>query len=298
MLDAPPRNMRWLPGGPFTMGCDDAYPEERPAFRTEVGGFWMDVAPVTNAQFAAFVRATGYVTLAEQTPDLAHYPDADPALAVAGSLVFLPPTEAVPLTDYRRWWKYMPGACWKHPEGPDTDLRGREQHPVVHVAHADALAYAQWAGKALPTEAEWEYAARGGLDGAPYAWGYAFTPRGQHLANTWQGEFPWHNLAEDGYAGTSPVGAFPPNSYGLYDLIGNVWEWTADEFTARHQPGKGCCTPARAGSTRARMVVKGGSHLCAPNYCQRYRPSARQGETADSSTGHIGFRCVIRGDDP
>lgn len=264
--------MRWVSGGEFTMGRDDAYPEERPAFRTRVDGFWMDVAPVTNAQFAEFVRATGYVTLAERTPDLSDYPNADP----------------------RYWWHYLPGACWHRPEGLGSSLAGRERHPVVHIAHADALAYAHWAGKSLLAETEWEFAARGGLDGAPYAWGYTLTPRGQHLANTWQGEFSWQNLAEDGYAGTSPVGAFPPNGYGLFDLIGNVWEWTADEFTARHQPAKDCCTPAREHARLARMVVKGGSHLCAPNYCQRYRPSARQGETADSSTSHIGFRCVIR----
>ncbi len=304
------RQMRWIPGGAFLMGSNEFYPEERPAHPVAVDGFWMDEHPVTNAQFRRFVRATGYVTVAERQPDPAHYPDADPALLVSGSLVFRRPQGPVSLGDVRVWWAYVPGASWKQPEGPGSSLAGRARHPVVHIAYEDAGAYAAWAGKALPTEAEWEFAARGGLDGAPYVWGDEFAPGGRLMANTWQGQFPWQNLAADGHEGTSPVGAFPPNGYGLLDMAGNVWEWTSDFFTPRH-PGeatKACCIPhnPRVDSPQhsyqpgqpdahiPRRVVKGGSHLCAPNYCLRYRPAARQGETIDTSTSHIGFRCIVR----
>ena len=299
--------MVWIPAGTFLMGSNDFYPEERPVHRVAVDGFWMDQSPVTNAEFWRFVDATGYVTTAERAPDPAHYPGADPSLLVPGSLVFRLPARRTGLGDHRAGWAYTPGACWKRPEGPGSSLDGRETHPVVHVTFEDAEAYAAWAGKALPSEAEWEFAARGGLSGAAYAWGDEFAPGGRAMANTWQGEFPWQNLAADGHEGTSPVGAFPPNGYGLYDMVGNVWEWTIDFFLPRHpdEPAKACCVPRNprvtsdAGSCAAgervpRRVVKGGSHLCAPNYCRRYRPAARQGEAVDTSACHIGFRCLLR----
>jgi formylglycine-generating enzyme required for sulfatase activity len=292
------------------MGSNDFYPEERPAHRVTVDGFWVDEHPVTNAGFRAFVEATGHVTVAERPPDPADYPGVDPALLVPGSLVFRRPPRPVGLRDHRAWWAYVPGACWDHPEGPESTLDGRDRHPVVHVAYEDAEAYARWAGKALPTEAEWEFAARGGLDGAVYTWGDEFAPGGRMLANTWQGEFPWQNLLTDGYEGTSPVGAFPTNGYGLYDVAGNVWEWTGHFFTPCHpeEVAKACCVPrnprvesaegshaaGRPDANISRRVLKGGSHLCAPNYCLRYRPAARQGEALDTSACHIGFRCVVR----
>jgi formylglycine-generating enzyme len=300
--------MAWVPGGEFGMGSDAFYPEERPVRRVAVDGFWMDASPVTATDFGRFVAATGYQTVAEQPLNAADYPDADPALLVPGSLVFRRTTGPVDTRDFHRWWAYVPGACWRHPEGPGSDLRKRDQHPVTHVAYADAEAYAAWAGRALPTEAEWEFAARGGLDGAVYAWGNEFAPGGTQLANTWQGEFPWQNLLLDGYEGTSPVGAFPANGYGLFDVAGNVWEWTSDYFRPRHGAAGSadsapCCAvrnprvdqPGRdLASTIPRKVIKGGSHLCAPSYCLRYRPAARQGEAIDTSTGHLGFRCVAR----
>lgn len=305
-----PRNMALIPGGTFLMGSNDFYPEERPVHAVSVDGFWMDEHPVTNAEFRRFVKATGYVTVAERPLDPADYPGADPDLLVPGSLVFHQPQGRVSLDDYRAWWRYVPGASWIHPEGPGSTLDGRDRHPVVQVAYEDAEAYARWAGKSLATEAEWEFAARGGLEGAVFAWGDEFAPRGRLMANTWQGEFPVQNLLADGYAGTSPVGSFPPNGYGLYDVTGNVWEWTGDFFSAHHPDAAGdaCCTPQNprvetAGQSYAsgepgehipRKVIKGGSHLCAPNYCLRYRPAARQGETIDTSTSHIGFRCVVR----
>jgi formylglycine-generating enzyme required for sulfatase activity len=301
--------MVWTPGGIFRMGSDDHYPEEAPARRVEVDGFWMDATPVTNAQFRRFVEATGYRTFCESAPDPTDYPGADPALMVAASAVFSAPGHRVGLADHHRWWQLMPGANWRHPQGPGSSLDGRDDHPVVHVAYADVEAYAAWADKQLPTEAEWEWAARGGGDDTEYAWGNELAPGGRHLANTWQGEFPWQNLAEDGYPGTSPVGAFPANGYGLSDLIGNVWEWTCDWFGQRPAPAaRSCCSPAnpRGGSREARFVpatpqvriprkvMKGGSHLCAPNYCQRYRPAARMSQPVDTSTSHLGFRCVVR----
>jgi formylglycine-generating enzyme required for sulfatase activity len=304
---APAKGMVWVPGGSFLMGSNDFYPEERPVHRVEVGGFWMDAHPVTNAEFRRFVNATGHVTVAERPPDPASYPGADPELLVPGSLVFQPTSGPVDLRDFRAWWAWVPGASWRHPEGPGSTLHGRERHPVVHVAYADAEAYAAWAGKALASEAEWEFAARGGLEGKVFCWGDEFAPRGRIMANTWQGEFPWQNLPLDRYAGTSPVGAFPPNGYGLVDMAGNVWEWTSDYFTPGHRgaAGKPCCMPHNPQPASPpgpepipRKVIKGGSHLCAPNYCLRYRPAARQGEAVDTSTGHIGLRCIIRGATP
>jgi formylglycine-generating enzyme required for sulfatase activity len=284
-------------GGDFTMGSDLFYREERPARRASAPDFWIDMHPVTNAQFAAFVDATGYLTTAERQPDPALYPDADPALLCPASLVFTQPPGRVGRGDYRQWWAYVPGASWSHPQGPGNGLEGLADHPVVHVSFADASAYAAWAGKALPTEIEWEYAARGGLDGAIYPWGDEFAPGGRQMANTWQGEFPWQNTLLDGYERTSPVKSYPANGYGLYDVAGNVWEWTVTRYGEAPGAGgtKSCCIPSsRLDDPNVRHVVKGGSHLCAPSYCLRYRPAARQGQTLDTSTSHIGFRCVAR----
>ncbi len=305
----PHAGMVWIPGGEFAMGDDRFYPEERPVHRARVGGFWMDRTAVTVAQFRRFVDATRYVTVAERPLDPADYPDADPAMLRPGSLVFHPTRGPVDLTDYTNWWAYVPGACWRRPYGPQSSVTGKAQHPVVHIAAEDAAAYARWAGKSLPTEAEWEFAARGGLDSAVYAWGDEGTPGGTHPANTWQGRFPYENLLADGYAQTAPVGSFPPNGYGLAEMTGNVWEWTDDWFSTHHPEDapSPCCAPADLRGAMAasidpthptaipRKVIKGGSHLCAPNYCLRYRPAARQGEAIDSSTCHLGFRCVIRG---
>jgi formylglycine-generating enzyme required for sulfatase activity len=285
--------MRRLPGGSFLMGCEDFYPEEGPIRRVELRGFSIDTHPVTVAEFRRFVKATGYVTVAERPLDASDYPDADAAALVPGSLVFQPARGPVDLRDFRNWWAYVSGATWQRPEGPASDTYTRGRHPVTQVAYEDAQAYAAWAGKALPTEAEWEYAARGGLEGAVFAWGDEFAPDGRMMANTWQGEFPWQNLMSDGYAGTSPVGTFAPNGYGLYDMTGNVWEWTCDEAQA-NRAERPCCAPSEPGAQIPRRVIKGGSHLCAPNYCLRYRPAARQFEAVDTSTTHIGFRCVVR----
>jgi formylglycine-generating enzyme required for sulfatase activity len=287
------------------MGSDHFYPEERPVREVSVDGFWIDRHPVTVAEFRRFAKDTGHVTWAERAPEAADYPDADPDLLVPGSLVFRKTSGPVDLTDYSNWWAWTPGADWRHPDGPGTNAGGRERHPVTHVAHSDAVAFARWAGKSLPTEAEWEYAARGGRDGAIFTWGDDFAPKGRMMANTWQGEFPWQNLLLDRYEGTSPVETYPSNGYGLYDMAGNVWEWTDDYFAASGDVAEsGCCAPHNprvsapsdlpTGERFPRRVIKGGSHLCAPNYCLRYRPAARQGEAVDTSTSHIGFRCVVR----
>jgi formylglycine-generating enzyme len=285
-----------LPGGAFFMGSDEFYPEERPVREVEVGPFAIDHHPVTVAEFRRFVSKTGYVTLAERPPDPGLYPEADPQLLVPGSLVFQRTAGPVGLDDVRAWWSYVPGACWTAPDGPGSTVKGRHRHPVTQVAYEDALAYARWAGNDLPTEAEWEYAARGGLDRKRFAWGDQATVAGRMVANWWQGEFPWQNTRDDGYERTSPVGAFPPNGYGLYDVCGNVWEWTKDRVDDP-PADRPCCGPDHAlgaAPQLERRTVKGGSHLCAPNYCLRFRPAARQSETVDTSTSHIGFRCVIR----
>jgi formylglycine-generating enzyme len=287
-------NMAWIAGGEFAMGSKDFYPEERPVRRVAVEGFWIDTHPVTVAEYRRFVLETSYVTVAERPLDPNDYPDADPDLLRPGSLVFRKTAGPVPLNDVRNWWEYVPGTFWREPSGPGTTIDGRDHHPVVQVAYEDAEAYASWVGKGLPTEAEWEYAARGGLDGAVFAWGDEQFPRGKPMANTWQGEFPWQNLRVDGFEGTSPVGSFPPNGLGLYDMCGNVWEWTTGTFTSSHAQSPCCAPELLPGERFPRKVIKGGSHLCAPNYCLRYRPAARQGETVDTSTGHIGFRCVVR----
>lgn len=310
--EPPAKNMVWIPDGTFSMGSDlPEYPEENPSHHVSVAGFWMDRSTVTVFEFRRFVLATGYVTVAERPLDPAYYPDIDPAALIPGSLVFKRTAGPVDLKSLHHWWSYVPGASWMHPEGPGSEIRGRELHPVVHVAWEDVVAYAAWAGKELPSEAEWEFAARGGLEGATYTWGEEFAPGGRLMANTWQGEFPWQNLKTDGYDGTAPVGSFRPNGYGLVDMAGNVWEWTADFYTPRHpdEPIDGCCVPTNphvmspnysydAGDPGAahipRKVIKGGSHLCAPNYCWRYRPAARQAQMVESGMAHIGFRCVIR----
>lgn len=302
--------MIFVGAGTFWMGSDRHYPEERPAHRVSVDGFFIDETPVTNTQFAAFVAATGYRTFAESAPDPRDYPGILPEMLYAGSLVFREPKGRVDLHDWTQWWSFLEGANWRRPYGQASSIEGRDDHPVVHVTHHDALAYARWKGKDLPTEAEWEFAARGGLEQAEFAWGSELTPAGRHMANTWQGPFPTVNHNQDGYSRTSPVKAFPPNGYGLYDMIGNVWEWTSDWFSTQHEADttKACCIPQnpRGGLESAsydpcqpetkipRKVLKGGSHLCAPNYCRRYRPAARHPEAIDTSTSHVGFRCVIR----
>jgi formylglycine-generating enzyme required for sulfatase activity len=298
-----------IEGGMFRMGSDVHYPEEAPAHGVAVDGFWIDRFPVTNADFAAFVESTGYVTSAERAPNPDDYPGARPELLLPASVVFVKPRGPVDLDNHFNWWSYVPGADWRHPLGPHSALNGKARHPVVHIAYEDAEAYATWAGKSLPTEAEWEFAARGGLDGAEFAWGDDLQPNGQLMANTWQGEFPWQDFGCDGHHGTSPVGAFPPNGYGLHDMIGNVWEWTTDWYEARHRAVSACCSgannprggvrensfdPQMPGVHIPRKVMKGGSHLCAPNYCRRYRPAARMAQPIDTSTCHLGFRCIVR----
>lgn len=307
---APPRpGMVWIPGGTFRMGSDDFYPEERPVREVRVDGFWIDRHPVTNRQFARFVAAAEYVTGAQRAPDAALYPGAPPENLVPGSMVFFQTAGPVDLVNSAQWWAWTPGADWRHPRGPWSSIEDLWQHPVVHVALEDVLAYCAWAETELPTEAEWEFAARGGLDGAIFAWGNEERPDGQLMANTWQGHFPWQNTREDGFVYTSPVGSFPANGYGLLDVTGNVWEWTADWFTVRPSPvvPQGCCMPAEPRAVREasvnpqhaqfripRKVVKGGSHLCAPNYCFRYRPAARQPQDVETGMSHLGFRCVAR----
>ena len=273
--------MVWIEGSRFLMGSDSAYPEEGPVREVEVGGFFIDPYTVTNRDWNKFVQDTGYVTLAERPPDPAAYPGADPALLVPGSSVFVQPRRPVSLDDPYRWWAYVPGADWRHPQGPETSAKKLSKHPVVHVAYEDAAAYAAWAGKDLPTEAEWEFAARGGLAGAEYSWGDELNPGGRQMANIWQGDFPVHNELLDGFEWTAPVGSFPPNGYGLYEMNGNVWEWTADAYEGPVE-------------RIPRKVTKGGSFLCAANYCRRYRPAARMAQPEDTSTCHLGFRCVVR----
>ena len=292
-----------LPGGSFRMGSTRFYPEEAPIHTAQVAGFAMERHPVTNAQFAEFVDDSGYVTVAERELDPALYPGANPADLVAGALVFRPTSGPVDLRDWRQWWQWEPGAYWRHPFGPDSGIEDRLEHPVVQVAYPDAAAYARWAGRRLPSEAEWEYAAAGGST-STYAWGNDPMPDGRLMANTWQGRFPYANDGASGWTGTSPVGTFPPNGYGLVDMIGNVWEWTTTVFFGHHrldepvhrgreeQVGVSCCPQADEADPTVSQALKGGSHLCAPDYCHRYRPSARSPQSQDSATTHIGFRCV------
>jgi sulfatase modifying factor 1 len=300
--------MVWIPGGTFMMGSDRHYPEEAPAHSVSVGGLWMDKYTVTNEQFRRFVQATGHVTLAERPPNPVDYPGAKAEMLGAASIVFRKPRQRVDLGDHHIWWNYVPGANWRRPTGPGSSIKGGAKHPVVQVGFEDAEAYAKWMSKELPSEAEWEFAARGGLDGAEFAWGDEFAPGGKMMANTWQGEFPWKNLRTDGYEGIAPVGSFPPNGYGLYDMAGNVWEWTTDWYQDHGRIQHACCTidnprgGERDGSCDPRMpdipiprkVMKGGSYLCAPNYCRRYRPAARMAQPIDTATCHLGFRCIVR----
>jgi formylglycine-generating enzyme len=282
-----------LTGGAFRMGSTSFYPEEAPAHTVTVAAFAIEKHPVTNAQFAEFVADTGFVTVAEQPLAPALYPGVAPQDLAPGALVFRPTSGPVDLRDWRQWWDWSPGACWRHPFGPDSGIEDRPDHPVVQVAYPDAAAYARWAGRRLPTEAEWEYAARGGST-ATYAWGDEAAPGGRLMANTWQGKFPYRNDGALGWVGTSPVGTFPPNGFGLLDMIGNVWEWTCTPFTAHHRPDRpaqACCAPSAPDPT-VNQTLKGGSHLCAPEYCHRYRPAARSPQSQDSATTHIGFRCV------
>jgi len=306
--EPPHPGMVWIPGGTFRMGSDNFYPEERPVHEVTVDGFWMDQCTVTNEEWRRFVDTTKHVTLAERPANPEDYPGASPELLVPSSVVFAKPRQRVPLTDCYNWWTYVSGASWRHPEGPASSLKGRARHPVVHIAYEDAAAYAKWTGKELPSESEWEFAARGGLDGTDYVWGNEFTPEGKHMANTWQGDFPFHNDATDGFEGTAPVGSFPANGYGLYDMAGNVWEWTTDWYQTHAKISQSCCGSINPkGGNREmsfdpqsphlripRKVMKGGSYLCAPNYCRRYRPAARMAQPIDTSTCHLGFRCIVR----
>jgi len=313
-----PAGMEWIPGGEFTIGTDDqnSMANERPAHRVTIKGFWMDINTCTNAQFSKFVAATGYVTTAEKKPDWEEMkkqlppgtPKPPDSVLVAGSLVFVPTKTEVPFDDMSRWWIWTPGASWQHPEGPGSTIRGRENYPVVQVSWDDAVAYAKWAGKRLPTEAEWERAARGGLEGKRYVWGDEFRPGGKYMANTWQGVFPVKDTGDDGFAGTAPVGSFPANGYGLHDMAGNVWNWCGDWYDSVLYRGtdssKACplCSMNPNGPVKSndpddpytpKRVIKGGSFLCNPQYCESYRPSARRGMPPDTGTSHVGFRCVL-----
>lgn len=306
--------MVWIPGGEFSMGADDpremtcggpdAMPDARPIHRVHVDGFWMDATEVTNEEFEQFIQATGYVTVAERAPRQEDFPDAPPENLVPGSVVFKPTPEPVPLDDHMRWWEYAKGANWRHPFGSGSDVQGRGRHPVVHVAYEDAEAYARWAGKRLPTEAEWEFAARGGLAGKPYAWGDTFRPGNRWMANIWQGRFPMTDTAEDGFAGAGPVGRFPPNGYGLHDVAGNVWEWCSDWYRpdyyetlaasggVAHNPRGPAESfdPMEPGARK--RVHRGGSFLCTDQYCTRYMVGSRGKGEISTGSSHLGFRCV------
>lgn len=306
-----PPGMKEIPSGVVTMGTNDekSQANERPAHKVKIDSFWIDEHLVTNAQFKKFVDETGYLTTAEIKPDWEdlkkqlppNTPKPDQSLLEPGSLVFTPPNHPVPLNNMQGWWRWTIGANWQHPEGPGSDIKGREDHPVVHISWDDANAYAKWAGKRLATEAEWEYASRGGLEGKRFPWGDEFKPNGKFMANTFQGEFPHHAVAEDGYIGTSPVKAYPANGYGLYDMVGNVWEWTNDWYhgtiyqeLAKQPICLNATGPAQSYDPQdpfaAKRVIKGGSFLCNVDYCESYRPSARRGQTPDTGTSHIGFR--------
>ena len=309
-----PQGMAWIPGGEFSMGAQNppdmdevgmkATLDSRPVHRVYVDGFFMDKTDVTNAQFSAFVKATGYVTVAERKPRAEDYPGAPPENLVAGSVIFAPPDHPVSLNDYYQWWTYVPGANWRHPLGPKSSIVGKENYPVVHVSYEDALAYAKWAGKRLPTEAEWEFAARGGLAGKPYVWGDEFRPKGRWMANTHEGHFPDKDTGEDGYSGIAPVARFPANNYGLFDMAGNVWQWTSDWYrpdyyqkleadgVARNPQGPDSAyDPSEPGHSK--KAQRGGSFLCTDQYCSRYIVGTRGKGDVDTGTNHLGFRCVM-----
>jgi formylglycine-generating enzyme required for sulfatase activity len=297
--------MVWIAGGSFQMGSNKFYPEERSPRQVSVSGFWIARHEITNAQFAAFVAATGYRTVAERGLDPKKYPNIPPELRVPGSMVFFAPKNSRIRMNITEWWRYVPGADWRHPFGPGISMSGRGNHPVVHIAFADAQAYARWRRHSLPTEAEWEFAARGGINGADYAWGDEPTPDGRWMANAWQGFFPFQDSGSDGYHGTAPVGCFPANGYGLFDMIGNVWEWAEDWYRPGHRSVEnGAVNPTGpaaatvAGPVGPVRVIKGGSWLCASNFCGRYRPSARQPQEIDLGASHIGFRTILRGKPP
>lgn len=299
-----------IPGGEFEMGSDANQPEEAPAHRAAVDAFSIEVHPVTNAQYGSFVEATGYRTVAERPLDPADYPGAPAANLAAGSLVFTPTPGPIDLRHMSQWWTWTPGACWSRPEGPHSSIDDRNDHPVAHIAFEDAQAYAAWAGRELPTEAEWERAARGGVDGRSFTWGDEPRPEGRRLAKYWEGAFPWRNNTSDGHERTAPVGTYPANDYGVFDMAGNVWEWTTDWYVSKHAADvdKPCCVPnnPRGPSMKQsydpaqpqfkipRRVIKGGSFLCADEYCQRYRPAARRPQMVDTGMSHVGFRCVVR----
>lgn len=300
-----PADMIWIRGGQFWMGTDDEHmPETRPWHRVYVSGFWMDRSEVTNLQFAKFVKATGYVTVAERKPRAELFPDAAPEKLVAGSVVFTPPDHPVQLNNVMQWWSYVPGANWRHPEGPNSDIRTRMNHPVVQVAYEDAVAYSKWAGKRLPTEAEFEFASRGGLDRKRYDWGDEFRPGGKYMANTFQGHFPDTNTAADKYTATAPVGSFPANGYGLVDMSGNVWEWTSDWYRADYYQtlaatGEVAINPNGPSDSLdptepgiPKRVHRGGSYLCSNQYCSRYIAGARGKGDVETATNHLGFRCA------
>jgi sulfatase modifying factor 1 len=312
-VGAPPAGMVWIPGGEFSMGSGDAAEmcgtnepvfDAQPVHRVYVDGFWMDTTEVTNAQFRRFVEATGYVTIAERTPRAEDFPNVPKEMLRAGSLVFSPPKGAVPLNDVSGWWQYVAGASWKAPEGPGSNLLGKENFPVVHVAFDDAIAYARWAGKRLPTEAEWEFAARGGRAGAPYSWGQELKPGGKWQANIWQGHFPDQNTSEDGFVGLAPVASFSANAYGLFDVSGNVWEWCADwyrpdtynQMAAQPQPAKNPAGPSESNDPTEpgvpKRVQRGGSYLCTDQYCTRYLVGSRGRGEPSTGSNHVGFRCV------
>jgi formylglycine-generating enzyme required for sulfatase activity len=309
-----PTGMVWIPGGEFLMGTDDpqADPVEHPAHRVRVDGFWMDQTEVTNAQFRQFVEATSYVTIAERPVDWEQLktqlppgtPKPPDGQLVPGSLVFTQPDHPVRLDDISNWWKWIPGANWRHPNGPGSSITGKDNYPVTHVSWDDATAYARWAGKRLPTEAEWEFASRGGLDAMKYAWGEEFKPGGKYQANTWQGNFPETSTGEDGFPLLAPVRSFPANGYGLYDMIGNVWEWCSDWYRpdtyrldSHRSPVWNPTGPEQSDDPnepyQPKRVTRGGSFLCSANYCTNYRPSARRGTATDSGMSHLGFRCVL-----
>jgi formylglycine-generating enzyme len=309
-----PAGMAWIPGGEFSMGANDppdmnmvgmkATTDSRPIHRVYVDGFYMDKNDVTNEEFAKFVAATKYVTVSERKPRAEDFPGAPPENLVAGSVVFAPPDHAVPLNNHLQWWTYIKGADWQHPEGPKSNIKGKEKYPVVHIAYEDAVAYATWAGKRLPTEAEYEFAARGGLSGKPFVWGDEFRPNGKYMANTFQGQFPVKDTDEDGFVGLAPVAQYPANPYGLYDMAGNVWQWTSDWYRPDHYKqlaSAGGVTRNPQGPPSSfdpaepkdkKKVHRGGSYLCTDQYCSRYIVGTRGKGEVSTGTNHLGFRCV------